>query len=133
MPQPKKLVPHMNKTIRLPVSTVDKVEAFLIDSIEGKVPHGKWQDFFVRLIEEFFNKNKGSYEQYLYNEIADLEVKLNLIREDNYENEDLKNEVLVAANHFKQLLKSYYKDSLNPLLIRSLVQTARFDSSFIFR
>lgn len=112
MPQPKKLIPHMNKTIRLPVSTVDKVEAFLIDSIEGKVPHGKWQDFFVRLIEEFFNKNKGSYEQYLYNQITDLEVKLNLIREDNYENEDLKNEVLVAANHFKQLLKSYYKDRI---------------------
>lgn len=116
MPQPKKLVPHMNKTIRLPVSTVNKVEAFLIDSIEGKVPHGRWQSFFVRLIEEFFNKNRGAYEQYLYNQITDLEVKLNLIREDNHENELLKDELdelLLAASEFKELLKSYYKDIIN--------------------
>lgn len=113
MPQPKKLIPHCNKTIRLPVESVLKVELHLIDQIEGKVPHGKWQEFFVRLIEDYFSKSKLTDEQYLYNRIAELTYSLSLIDDEDKDRQAVKVQLINQLHLLQKLLKSFYKDKLN--------------------
>lgn len=60
MPRPKNTVPTVFKNIALPADLAGKVDLFLWSEVEGKIPFGAQQEFFTRLVREFFQSIEGS-------------------------------------------------------------------------
>jgi len=62
MPRPKRTDRPVSKHLHFPESLAGKVELLLFSELEGKVPHGAWQAFISRLIEEHFQR-QDRYKQ----------------------------------------------------------------------
>lgn len=58
MPRPARTDRPVSKHLHLPESLAGKVELLLFSELEGKVPHGAWQAFICRLIEEHFQRQE---------------------------------------------------------------------------
>lgn len=54
MPKPKNLIPSVNLTVALPQDIEARLRLHLYSELEGRVPQGKHQEFFVERIREFF-------------------------------------------------------------------------------
>lgn len=54
MARPKKTVRTVFKNIALPEDLANKVDLYLWSELEGKIPFGAQQEFFTRLVTEFF-------------------------------------------------------------------------------
>lgn len=54
MPRPKNLDPTIYIRVGLPQLLWTRLNLFLFSEIEGRVPLGKYQEFFVSRIQEFF-------------------------------------------------------------------------------
>lgn len=53
MPRPAKIVPSTPLFLRLPVDIRAKLDLVLFSEVEGCVPRGAYQEFFVERIKEF--------------------------------------------------------------------------------
>jgi hypothetical protein len=60
MARPKKLIRTVYKNIALPEDLAAKVELELYSEVEGKIPFGAQQEFFSRLLREYFDNRAGS-------------------------------------------------------------------------
>jgi len=58
MPRPARTDRPVSKHLHLPESLAGKVELLLFSELEGKVPHGAWQAFICRLVEEHFQRQE---------------------------------------------------------------------------
>ena len=56
MARPKKTVRTVPKNICLPEDLVAKMELELYSEVEGKIPFGAQQEFFTRLLRDYFTK-----------------------------------------------------------------------------
>jgi hypothetical protein len=65
MGRPKQTIRHIYKTISLPEPLVARIELELFSEVEGKIPFGAQQEFFVGLITEYFAKLDGGVQQEL--------------------------------------------------------------------
>lgn len=54
MARPKKTTRTVFKNIALPEDLAAKVDLYLWSEVEGKIPFGAQQEFFSRLVKEFF-------------------------------------------------------------------------------
>lgn len=53
----KKLIPSVNLTTSLPLDVMTQLNAHLYSKLEGRVPFGGHQRFFVERIREFFSSD----------------------------------------------------------------------------
>ena len=60
MARPKKLIRTVFKNIALPEDLVAKLELELFSEIEGKIPFGKQQEFFTKLLTDYFNSKQAA-------------------------------------------------------------------------
>jgi len=56
MPRPKKVDRPIDKHLRLPQSVVAPTETLLYSEVEGRVPHGAWQELVERLLRDWLSK-----------------------------------------------------------------------------
>ena len=57
MSRPKKTVRTVFKNIGLPEDLVVKMELELYSEVEGRIPLGAQQDFFTRLLRDYFERD----------------------------------------------------------------------------
>ena len=55
MPRPKSLIPGVRLETVLPEDLYAKLKIFLWSEVEGRVPQGKYQEFFCARLREFFD------------------------------------------------------------------------------
>ncbi len=55
------IVPSVQLCLKLPEDIKAKLDLYLFSELEGRVPKGKYQEFFIERIKEFFEK--VSYDQ----------------------------------------------------------------------
>lgn len=55
MPRPKKILRSHPNTISIPEDLQAKLELHLYSDLEGRVPFGAKQKFFIQLLTEFFS------------------------------------------------------------------------------
>jgi len=56
MARPRKTVRTVPKNICLPEDLVAKLELELYSEVEGKIPFGAQQEFFTKLLRDYFNQ-----------------------------------------------------------------------------
>lgn len=59
MARPKKLIRTVYKNIAIPEDLVAKIELELFSEVEGKIPFGAQQEFFTRLLMNYFSRTSG--------------------------------------------------------------------------
>jgi hypothetical protein len=60
MSRPKRTIRTIYKNIALPEDLVAKLELELFSEVEGRIPFGAQQEFFVKLLREHFEAPKHS-------------------------------------------------------------------------
>jgi hypothetical protein len=50
------IIPTTPLTLKLPEDLRAKLDLYLISELEGRVPKGKYQEFFIARIKEFFER-----------------------------------------------------------------------------
>lgn len=55
MSRPKKTIPTVFKNIGIPKDLADKVDGHLFSDVEGKIPFGAQQEFFTKLLRDYFD------------------------------------------------------------------------------
>jgi len=58
MARPTKTIRTIYKNIGLPEDLVAKLELELFSEVEGKIPFGAQQEFFTKLLREYFNSKQ---------------------------------------------------------------------------
>lgn len=58
MPAPTLLIPTIALTVRLPEPIKAKLDLYLYSEVEGRVPKGKHQEFFIRLLNDYFESKR---------------------------------------------------------------------------
>lgn len=56
MPRPKKIIPPIKVGITLPEDVYARLRLYLFSEVEGRVPQGDYQAFFIARINEFFSQ-----------------------------------------------------------------------------
>lgn len=56
--RPSKTLKGVQMNISLPEDLALKVKLHLFSEVEGKIPHGRQQEFFSNLVRDFFTKEK---------------------------------------------------------------------------
>lgn len=56
------IIPGVKLTLVLPLDVLSRLNAHLYSSVEGRIPHGAYQRFFVERINEFFAKQVSKPE-----------------------------------------------------------------------
>lgn len=59
MPRPKRTVRTIYKNIALPEDLVAKLELELFSEVEGRIPFGSQQEFFTKLLRQYFADQEG--------------------------------------------------------------------------
>lgn len=54
------IIPSVKLTTRIPMDVMVKLDSFLYSEVEGRIPLGAYQKFFVERIQEFFAKQEES-------------------------------------------------------------------------
>jgi len=60
MARQKNLIRSVEKKINIPEDLYAEVELQLFSTLEGKVPYGAWQQYFITLAREDLNRRKGN-------------------------------------------------------------------------
>jgi len=55
MPRPRNLEPSIPLKLKLPESVRVRLDLHLFSPLEGRVPQGRYQEFFIDRIKEFFD------------------------------------------------------------------------------
>ncbi len=56
MSRRKNIIPVTQLCLKLPEDLRAKLDLYLFSDLEGRVPQGKYQEFFIARIKEFFEK-----------------------------------------------------------------------------
>lgn len=59
MARPKKTIRTVFQNIGLPEDLVAKVELELYSEVEGRIPFGAKQEFYTKLVRDYFNQKEG--------------------------------------------------------------------------
>ena len=55
MPRRPNIIPSLQQLFRIPQDVKAKLDLHLFSELEGRVPKGKYQEFFVARIKEYFD------------------------------------------------------------------------------
>jgi len=58
MPKPKNLIPSVNLNLKLPEDIHGRVMLHLFSAAEGRVPLGAYRQFYMELVQAFFNNKQ---------------------------------------------------------------------------
>lgn len=58
MPRPKNIDPPTSLYLMLPETVRARIDLLLFSEIEGRVPHGKYQEFFLDRIRDYFDNRR---------------------------------------------------------------------------
>jgi len=58
MPRPKNLIPTVQQLLTLPQDIHTRLVLHLFSELEGRVPQGGYQRFFVELLQSYFNNQQ---------------------------------------------------------------------------
>lgn len=58
MPRPQNILRPIRLHTAFPEDIRAKMDLHLFSQVEGRVPHGAYQQFLIRLVREFFEPNK---------------------------------------------------------------------------
>lgn len=64
MPRKPDLDPPTRLTLRLPETLRAKVDLILFSELEGRVPQGRYQEFFIERLVEYFSNRPLSLDAY---------------------------------------------------------------------
>ena len=56
MSRRRNVIPTVQLELKLPADLRAKLDLYLWSDVEGRVPQGRYQEFFVSLLNEFFNR-----------------------------------------------------------------------------
>lgn len=60
MPTRPNVIPSVQLVLMLPMDIKTRLDLHLYSDLRGRVPKGAYQAFFVRLLKDYFDREKGS-------------------------------------------------------------------------